>query len=147
MNSSAIIRPATLADSDRIAVLSGQLGYPTAAEQTRERLDIILGDPDQAVLVAEQGGEVAGWLHVFIRQTLDAERQAEIAGLIVDDRFRGATLGRQLVARAEAWALGRGVGGMRVRSRVTRERAHKFYLGLGFETVKDQRVFQKRLAG
>ena len=146
MSMTAIVRLAARTDADRIAVLSGQLGYQATPEQIRERLGPILGDLEQAVFVVEMNGEAAGWLHVFIRQTLEAERQAEIAALVVDEKFRGATLGRQLVARAEAWALGRGVNLIRVRSRVARERAHKFYLGLGYETVKDQRVFQKRLA-
>jgi GNAT superfamily N-acetyltransferase len=145
MTIQALIRIATLADSERISVLSGQLGYPTTPDEARARLGVILDDPDEIVLVAESGGAVAGWLHLFIRQTLDTERQAEIAGLVVDENFRSATLGRQLVARAEAWARGRGVRLMRVRSRVTRERAHKFYHSLGYETVKDQRVFQKTL--
>jgi GNAT superfamily N-acetyltransferase len=147
MSPATLIRTATLDDSERIAVLSGQLGYEATPAQIRERLSGILGDPEQAIFVAELNGEAAGWLHVFIRQTLESERQAEIAALVVDEKQRGATLGRQLVAHAEAWARGRGVALMRVRSRVTRERAHKFYLGLGYATVKDQRVFQKRLPG
>jgi GNAT superfamily N-acetyltransferase len=145
MSSPAHIRPATLGDSERIAVLSGQLGYQATAAQIRERLAGILGDPDQAVLVAEMNGEVAGWLHIFIRQTLESEKQAEIAALVVDEKSRGAGVGRQLALRAEAWTREHGLRLMRVRSRVTRERAHKFYLDLGYETVKDQRVFQKKL--
>jgi GNAT superfamily N-acetyltransferase len=145
MTSLALIRTADIPDSERIAVLSGQLGYQATIEQIRGRLGPILADEDQLVIVAELDGAAAGWLHIFIRQTLESERQAEIAALVVDERFRGATLGRQLVARAEAWARGRGVALMRVRSRVTRERAHKFYHSLGYETVKDQRVFQKKL--
>ncbi len=145
MSSTAIIRSATIADSERISALSGQLGYEATVEQIRERFGTILPDPDQSVLVVEMNSRVAGWLHIFIRQTLESERQAEIAALVVDEKLRGASFGRQLVAAAEAWALGRGVSLVRVRSRVTRERAHKFYLSLDYETVKDQRVFQKKL--
>ena len=69
---------------------------------------------------------------------------AEISGLVVDEKFRGAGIGRQLVARAQQWTNDQGLKLLRVRSRIERERTQGFYLGLGFEAVKIQRVFEKK---
>jgi GNAT superfamily N-acetyltransferase len=51
-----------------------------------------------------------------------------------------------LVTRAEQWALSRGVKEMLVRSRISREDAHRFYLREGYERTKTSAVFGKHLA-
>ena len=52
---------------------------------------------------------------------------AAIDGLVVDEDERSAGIGAELVAAGEAWARERGATAMTVRSRSTRERAHRFY--------------------
>jgi GNAT superfamily N-acetyltransferase len=84
-------------------------------------------------------------VHVQVGHTLEMSPTAEIAGLVVDEASRGDGMGEALVHRAEAWARERGVAVMRVRSNVIRERAHRFYDRLGYERVKRQVVFKKRL--
>jgi GNAT superfamily N-acetyltransferase len=65
--------------------------------------------------------------------------------LVVDERARGAGVGRELVASAEAWAVARGCRRLTVATRITRERAHRFYLREGFSLDKTSHVFQKPL--
>ncbi len=141
------IRIATLADASRLAELSGQLGYPATTEAIQHRLVSIQQDDEQVVYVLETAGAVQGWIHVAVRHLLETGTQAEIAGLVMDERCRGLGAGRLLVRRAEEWAQSKRCSAVRVRSNVVRERAHAFYQQLGYRIVKTQRVFQKELAG
>ena len=102
-------------------------------------------DGPQAVLVAESEGRVVGWIQVLVSVVFESPRQAEIAGLVVDETARGAGIGALLVAEAERWARERRCEVIRVRSNVIRERAHAFYRRAGFGEIKVQRVFEKPL--
>jgi GNAT superfamily N-acetyltransferase len=137
------IRPATHADSARIADLTTQLGYPTQAPEAEERLRDLASRPDDAVLVAEEEGEVVGWIHVAALHSLEMEPCAMIQGLVVDASRRGRGTGAALVEAAAEWAAGHGFRTLRVRSNAVRERTHAFYERLGFARTKSQVVFAR----
>ena len=138
------VRPALLTDSGRIAVLSGQLGYPSSAASVRLRLRNLLARRDHAVWVAEiDGGNVAGWIHVFVKQLLESDREVEIGGLVIDEIFRGQGVGKALVERAERWAKARRLKSVYVRSNIVRNDAHAFYQKLGYKVIKTQNAFRK----
>jgi GNAT superfamily N-acetyltransferase len=109
------------------------------------RLRSIGSRPDHAVLVAADGARLLGWVHVFVTRRLETDARAEIGGLVVDESCRGRGLGRALVRSAEAWARSYGLRLLRVRSNVTRERAHRFYEREGFREEKRQTVFTREL--
>jgi GNAT superfamily N-acetyltransferase len=141
-----VLRTAIPQDADQLALLSGQLGYPVTPEQTGRRLEAIQGDESHAVFVAEgAGGRVIGWVHVFVRQLLSVGRHAELGGIVVLAEQRGHGLGRLLMEQAEGWARDRGCEVVYVRSNMNRERAHRFYEGIGYEQIKTSRVFLKRI--
>ena len=142
-----MIREAAVSDAASLARLATQLGYPTTEAEAGRRAAAILGLPEHRVLVAESDGEVVGWIHVAPSFTLESDPSAEIAGLVVDEAFRGMGIGARLIAEAEAWAASRGYGLMRVRSNVKRNRARRFYERAGFAVTKRQRNFEKRLEG
>jgi len=137
------IRSAKRADEEAVAILAGQLGYPSSVHEIRERLVEILEDGDQAVFVAESADkEVIGWVHVFKTQLLIVE---PIGGLIVGEGLRGSGVGKALLEAAEAWVQGSEFTSIRVRSNVIREGAHSFYERLGYCCVKQQKVFYKMI--
>jgi len=140
-----VLRRALDSDREALARLSTQLGYPMTPEEARERLVPIAEHPDHALLVAEADGRVAGWVQVSQSRVFETPLQAEVAGLVVDEAFRGRGIGKRLLAEAERWARERGCGALRVRSNVIRERAHAFYRREGFGEIKTQRVLEKRL--
>lgn len=140
------IRLAAPPDADTLADLSGELGYPTTAGDVARRLAALAGDPAHAVLVADVGPTIAGFAHVAAPRDLISADCAEIQALVVRAGGRGRGVGRALVAAAEAWAAARGCTEIRVRSNVVRERAHAFYRARGYEVIKTQTVFGKRLA-
>ena len=139
------IRRAIAGDADDIARLSGQLGYPSTAEETARRLLQVDGQSGHAVYVAEVDGKLIGWIHVFVNHSLVADTPAEIAGLVVDESHRGRGVGRVLMEQAERWAMEHGCHSVRLRSNVLRSRAHVFYERMGYQTIKTQKAFCKEL--
>ena len=140
------IRRARVADRGTLAALSNQLGYPMTSEEAAARLGEISEHPDHALFVAELEGRLAAWIQVSLPRIFESPRQAEIAGLVVDEGSRNRGLGRALLAEAELWARAKGCSALRVRSNVVRERAHGFYRREGFGEIKTQRVFEKPLS-
>jgi len=110
-----------------MAEQAGQLGYPVEPAELRRRLAAVTARDDAVVLVATDPHDRAiGWLHVELKRTLVAPLTAQVAA-------------------ADAWAAKRGCRRLMVATRVTRERAHRFYLREGFSLDKTSHIFEKRL--
>lgn len=139
------IREAQPQDFPRIAELAGQLGYPSSPQEIAERLDGMKRSNEHAVFVAQLGGEVAGWLGIYVCRMVEADARAEISGLVVDEKFRSQGVGPLLLARAEDWARERGCCAIGLRSNVIRDRAHSFYERHGYKHTKTQKSFRKDL--
>lgn len=140
-----LIRPARLDDAPAIAELCGQLGYPSTAMQVTHRLVQMAGFPFHALFVAETGGQVAGWVHVHAYPLPESDFHAELGGLVVAETHRGSGVGKALLAAAEAWAIRNGCSELWLRSNVIRKEAHRFYQANGYENIKSQHTFRKRL--
>lgn len=139
------IRPARPDDASAIAELTTQLGYPTSTKEAATRL-VHLGDGAGVVLVAsDEGDTVIGWIQVGAVVTLEVGAHAVIHGLVVGEGHRNARIGAALLEAGEAWAREAGIAVMLVRSRETRERAHRFYERHGYELTKRSHVFRKPL--
>ena len=139
------IRDARLEDSTQLAALSGQLGYPSTAEQIRQRLKAIADFPESAIFVAASGNQVAGFVGVQVLHTLEADQRVEVTALVVLEKSRSRGVGKLLMARAEEWARSQRCTIIGLRSNVIRERAHSFYQRLGYEHLKTQKAFRKSL--
>lgn len=140
------VRPMEPRDIERVAALTTELGYASTRQDIARRFAHIDGLPGQIVLVAQEGGAAIGWLHAAIHPYLEHDASAEILGLVVADGHRCRGVGEALLAAAEAWARERECAVVRVRSRVTRERAHIFYERHGYVREKTQYCFQKPIA-
>jgi len=139
------IRRATMSDAPALADLSVQLGYPSTPEEARRRLTPLLDRPDGAVLVAQRGERVVGWVHVLRVERLEADPFGELGGLVVDASCRSQGVGSLLLRAAENWTLAHGLRRLRVRSNVVREAAHRFYETRGYTRSKQQAIFDKPL--
>lgn len=138
-----VVQPARSDDAAGICVLMAQLGYHVAETVLRRRLE--RRNVPREVFIARGDDRTLGWVAVAIHETLVEGRGAELEGLVVDEGVRGRGIGKQLLDAAENWAIERGCDEMRVRSNVLRERAHGFYRRSGYETIKAQYNFRKRL--
>jgi GNAT superfamily N-acetyltransferase len=140
-----VIREMKASDAADVAKLSTELGYPMTAEEVEDRLKEFAPMDNHAVFSASLEGRVVGWIDVGIVHHLQSPPCGEIGGLIVSGDYQGRGIGRMLVSAAEAWVAAKKVTRMLVRSRITREGAHEFYLRLNFSRVKTSAVFTKCL--
>ena len=133
-------------DAPEVALLSGQLGYPATTAAVERRFAAMNGREEFVALVAEDAaGALLGWIQAHAETLLESDPVPVIGGLVVRDGARGRGVGRALLRAVEAWAAGRGYPGIRVRSNVVRERAHRFYEREGYGRTKTQHNFTKRL--
>jgi len=134
-----------VADAQPAAELSGELGYPVTTEEIAERIAALKGLENHVVYVACLRDNPVGWIDIGVVHHLQAEPYGEIGGLVVASTVRNGGIGRQLLARAEQWVRDRGVKKILVRSRISREDAHRFYVREGYEQTKTSAVFSKSL--
>lgn len=127
------IREAASADVERIAALFGQLGYPNDAAQLARRLAAVPAGDTMRVLVAQEGGTVAGVAVVHVMAPLHVpERWALLSALVVDDGQRSGGIGAALLQAAEAFARQHGCVQLELSSNAARTRAHRFYERQGY---------------
>jgi GNAT superfamily N-acetyltransferase len=140
------IRRAQAQDVPGLAVLCTQLGYYVIDSQLKVRLEAILRLDYHAIFVAtDREGRILGWIHLFERPLLIQAPGAELGGLIVEERIRGAGVGKALLTAAEQWARSRGLTLVMIRSNTRRTAAHAFYQAAGYELVKTSHTFKKDL--
>lgn len=140
------VRPPRPNDYDKMADLAAQLGYQSTKEEISARLAEMQDSSQYAVYVAElPGGRIAGWIGVHVFRSVETNPCAEISGLVVDQQIRSRGIGKILLRTAENWARSRGCDAVSVLSNVKRDRAHRFYTNNGYELVKTQMSFRKRV--
>jgi GNAT superfamily N-acetyltransferase len=122
------IREIAPSDAAAVASLSGEFGYPTSAESMQRRITALENRQDHAVFLASIEGTAVGWIDVGIVDHLQSEPYGEIGGFVVSEQHRSSGVGKQLLARAEAWMRERGLKRALVRSQISRAAAHRFYL-------------------
>jgi len=140
------IRPARVGDFNIITMLSEELGYKSSDTETLNRLDKILKSTDNAIFVATKtNSTVIGWIHVFCTHRVESDSFGEIGGLVVSSQYRKKGIGKKLVLTAQKWLEKNEIKKLRVRSKIERKQAHKFYSKLGFYKEKEQVVLDKNL--
>jgi len=140
------VRQAGLDDVASITSLCFQLGYPADVEKVISKLKIISEDAEHVVYVAEMPGrQIVGWVHGYIYKLLYSDLITEIAGLVVDKDYRGQGAGKKLMTAVEGWAKEKGCTSIGLRSNVIRKEAHAFYKNIGYDLVKEQYTFRKKM--
>lgn len=100
----------------------------------------LLQDADHGLFVAEAGGQIAGYVHVVVRNTPDIpivvpRRLALVENICVREGVRRTGIGRALMNRAQTWARAQGASEIELTVYEFNEPARAFYQGLGYETV------------
>jgi GNAT superfamily N-acetyltransferase len=138
------IRAATASDAVVIERLIAELGYSVTGAGIETRLDAIEAS-GHSVLVAECDGAVIGCLSTSAMTVLHRPAPVgRISMMVVDEKFRGAGIGRQLAAAAETLLGERGCGLVEVTSNLRRTDAHRFWKRIGYERTSAR--FAKRVS-
>lgn len=105
----------------------------------REYMQVVMGDGEAALLVAELEKVLVGVVQVTLRETppipiLVPRRTARVEDLVIDKGHRCLGIGRMLLAAAEDWALSRGANETELFVFEFNEGARAFYECSGYET-------------
>lgn len=129
--------------------LSAQLTTTADPSVVSARFAALLALPTHACFVAIDDDATDAPAHgvaiVEHRVTLQSGARAELTALVVDAGMRRRGTGAALVAASEAWAWRRGLPAMVVRSSLSRDASHAFYVGVGYDLHKTQHVYLRKL--
>src|SRR5690242_18467007 len=97
------IRTVRDGDEPRLAVLLGQLGYPSTVQDIHRRLEYWLNDPESALLAAaDDDGRLIGVAALHVTPILEMTGKfGRLVALVVDETVRGRGVGRALIAATE----------------------------------------------
>ena len=108
-------------------------------------MDLVLAHNDHQVYVAERENKIVGYIHLIHSMRIGSNPFVEIAAFIIDESTRSLGIGSSLIKETEAWAAELGLKDIRIRSNIIRQEAHNFFQNRGFQNIKTQEVFLKRL--
>jgi ribosomal protein S18 acetylase RimI-like enzyme len=118
---------------------------PSDPATIRRRLRAV--DPADFLAVAANEADVPiGFIRGRITRTVEADARVHIVGLVVSSEARRVGVGRRLIAEVERWATKTDAEAVVVKSNVARGEAHDFYAAVGYEKIKTQAVYLKRLS-
>ena len=139
------VRAASRDDCSGITHLTNQPGYPSTEEKICEIMDLVLSHKDHQVFIAEIENSIVGYIHLIQSMRIGSNPFVEIAAFIIDESSRGGGVGSSLIEKSQKWATGKGLADIRIRSNIIRQEAHKFFQNRGFQNIKTQEVFLKRI--
>lgn len=127
------IRLANMQDSFALGALLTELGYGNTEAFIEHRLNQLIGDPAEQLLVAEYEGIVLGFLSLhFIPQLALAGDFARVSYFCIAEGKRSAGAGHQLLQYAENLARERGCDRVEVHCHQHRSKANAFYAREGY---------------
>jgi GNAT superfamily N-acetyltransferase len=130
------IREARREDSEAVAELLGELGYPTDRTRFERRLERIQRDPRSRLFVATVNDRVAGLAGFHLLPLVEHDEPGcQLTALVVGKAYRRTGVGSELVRTVEREALARGGARLLVNTAKHRGDAHAFYERLGFEAT------------
>ncbi|WP_160723694.1 GNAT family N-acetyltransferase [Bacillus sp. USDA818B3_A] len=127
------IRKANVEDCKQISLLLNQLDYPDTEPFLKEKVEILLMDPNEVLLVFEEDRSVIAFISVhFIPQLAVKGDFARISYFAVDKNIRSMGIGRKIEEYCTDLAIKRNCDRIEVHCHSRRKDAHKFYTRQGF---------------
>lgn len=137
------IREIRVTDYNDIYLLNQELEYLFEIEKVKERIQFIIDNTKDIILIAKQNNEVIGYIHGSPYELLYSDSLINILGFVVKEKFRNTGVGNVLMEKLEYWAKDNGYSGIRLVSGFDRLNAHRFYERHGYIYRKDQKNFIK----
>lgn len=143
-----VVRPATPDDLKTIQDLNHQLfehdsewishlvmDWPYDPQTGQAYFKDVTERPDAACFVAEDNGEVVGYLAGSLKkaESYRKVKMAELENMFVKEAYRHQGIGKQLASKFKQWCKEQGVQKILVIASAPNEQAIQFYKSIGFE--------------
>ena len=127
------IRKAYVEDCKQISLLLNQLDYSDTEPFIKEKVENLLMDPNEELLVFEEDKIVIAVISVhFIPQLAVKGDFARISYFAVDQNIRSNGIGRKIEEYCTDLAIQRNCDRMEVHCHSKRKDAHRFYMRQGY---------------
>ncbi|MEO2076567.1 MAG: GNAT family N-acetyltransferase [Bacillus sp. (in: firmicutes)] len=127
------IRKAKVEDWKQISLLLNQLDYSDTEAFIKEKIEILLMDTNEVLLVFEEDHSVIALISVhFIPQLAVKGDFARISYFAVDKYIRSKGIGRKIEEYCTDLAIKRKCDRIEVHCHSRRKNAHRFYMRQGF---------------
>ena len=113
---------------------------PKGAAREKDYYLGLIADEQVALLVAEAGEDLVGYVHAIIRDApafpvFVPRRYAVVDAVVVKSGFQFHGIGRRLMDEAQAWAVAKGATAIELNVYEFNEPAISFYERLGYQTL------------
>lgn len=128
------LRKAKIEDHKQISLLLTQLDYPNTEPFIKEKIEILLMDPNEELLVFEEDKDIIALISVhFIPQLAVKGDFARISYFVVHEKIRSKRIGREIEEYCNDLAIKRKCDRVEVHCHSRRRDAHRFYIRQGFK--------------
>jgi len=112
---------------------------PSGAAREQDYYSGLIADENVALLVAEVGENLVGFVHAIIRDTpafpvFVPRRYAIVDGIVVKSGFQSHGIGRILMDKMQEWSIAKGATSIELNVYEFNETAISFYERLGYQT-------------
>ena len=140
-----VIRKANVEDWKQISLLLNQLDYPDTEQFIKNKVETLLMDTNEELLVFEENKKVIALISIhFIPQLAVKGDFARISYFAVDENIRSKGIGRKIEEYCTELALKRKCDRIEVHCHSRRTDAHRFYMRQGF--TESPKYFIKMLS-
>ncbi len=140
-----VIRKAVIEDWKQISSLLDQLDYSNTESFIKEKLEALLSNPNEELLIFEESNQVIAFISMhFIPQLALKGDFARISYFAVDQHIRSKGLGRKIEEYCTNLAIERKCDRIEVHCHSRRTDAHRFYMRQGYS--ESPKYFIKMLA-
>jgi diamine N-acetyltransferase len=113
---------------------------PNGAAREKDYYLGLIADEHVALLVAEAGENLVGFVHAIVRDTpampvFVPRHYAIVDGIVVKSGFQKHGIGKVLMDKMQEWAIARGAASIELNVYEFNETAISFYERLGYHTV------------
>ncbi len=136
-------------DVEAIAVMAAKLWPGHTVEALAEDFAAVLNDPDSAVFIMTDDNKAVGFAQCGLRHDYVEGTQSSpvgyLEGIFVEEPYRKQGCAKQLLARCEEWARGKGCSEFGSDCEINNEISRQFHLGAGFREANRIICFTKNL--
>lgn len=131
--------------SDQMCEMLNRIGCVIEKGELLDTASKITEDQNHFLNLAFNGAHLAGFVHGYLRTTLDRPKTAILHNLIVADTFRRSGVASTLLTHLEQWARAKGAERIALTSSARRYASHLFYEDVGFSMTDHAGLFEKHL--
>ena len=143
------IKKAYAESSEAIAIMAVKMWTSHTVEELAEGFAKVVNDPDSAVFIMTDDNKTVGFAQCGLRHDYVEGTQSSpvgyLEGIFVEEPYRKQGCAKQLLARCEEWARGKGCSEFGSDCEINNEISRQFHLGAGFREANRIICFTKNL--